>query len=189
MTIHTTSKREWLARFPRSSAPEVPRLERFPSHEWAEGRIAVVSMIVQVRATWPGIGEMDDETRRGPIRYSTGRWYIDDTGISRKDGKYDISLSTILREDWMAHLLEKKWFYDPTDFFDALQEARKLLGADNLDDLMWREIRTMRARSRTPFFPSAAEKSWKMYRVDRMEDDELDAFCGFLADNQIVTMD
>ena len=189
MSIHVLSQDEWQAYFPHP--PQPPTESPFVSitaSELLHTRFATVSIAVTLDTVWPGLGALDDQYRIGSVQFSLGRWFIDDTAISRIDdrgGEYDIELDRITETDWAAHMLGKNWFYDPTDFFDVLEAARHLHFPDQsqawLDNLMWNEIRTILDAGEQPVFPSRLQGGNRVYLVSRMDERERDVFCLFLA--------
>jgi hypothetical protein len=189
MPIHTLSKGEWLAYFPHPpKSPDESRFNPIDVNDLLRARFASVSVVVEVDKPWPGIAPLDDQNRIGKVQFSVGRWYIDDVAISRIDergGDYDIELDRVLETDWVAHILEKAWFYDPTDFFDVLEEARRIQtpgnGPEQLDTLLWEEVNETLRRGDQPAFPSRLQAGKRQYLANRMTPEERDVFCGFLA--------
>jgi hypothetical protein len=189
MPILVLSQDEWQAYFPHPPQPSTEsRFASVSARDLQTARFAAVSIAITVDTIWPGLGALDDQNRIGAVHFSLGRWFIDDTAISRIDdrgGEYDIELDRLTETDWVAHMLGKAWFYDPTDFFDILEEARRLRfpsrSPEWLDDLLWREIREILATGERPFFPSRVQDRNRIYLVNRMGEAERDAFCLFLA--------
>jgi hypothetical protein len=196
MAIYTPTADEWATFFPRPIRD--PRAATRPfagalitDSDLMDARFAEVSVVVTVESVWPGLAALDDQDIAGSVRFSLGRWYIDDLAISRIDergGEYDITLDRVDETDWVAHMAEKAWLYDPTDFFDVLEEARRLndpeIDVATLDELMWGDMQTMLQRGDTPFFPSRMLNGNRVYLAHRMADAERAAFCDFLANER-----
>lgn len=188
MSIYKPSKEEWQAYFPHPiSDPNRVRFDTTDVNDLLNARFAIASLRVDVDTPWPGLGALDDQYRIGQIKYSVGRWYIDDAAISRIDDhgqEYDIELDRITETDWVTHMLGKNWFYDPTDFFDALEAARQLHAPAEsqawLNSLMWRDVNDMLAAGMLPYFPSRLLAGQRTYLVNRMTPPEQAAFARFL---------
>jgi len=189
MSIYKPSKEEWQSYFPHPiKDPNRTRFDLTDVNDLLHARFAIASLRVDVDTPWPGLGALDDQYRIGQIKYSIGRWYIDDVAISRIDDngqEYDIELERITETDWVTHMLGKNWFYDPTDFFDVLEAARQLQAPDEsqawLDGLMWRDVKDMLAAEMLPYFPSRLLAGKRTYLVNRMTTQEQVAFSSFLA--------
>ena len=80
--------------------------------------------VISIPLSWPGLVEPEDvpDAVDGRERKRLGRWVLDQTGLVCLGEEWDISDERFDELDWLAHVLGKNWCYDPTDFFDALQE-------------------------------------------------------------------
>jgi hypothetical protein len=191
MPVYVPTADEWEAYFPSrikdKSQEGVPFGPVYDANDLLDASFAEVAITVTVDKVWPGLEALDDQYRIGNVRFSVGRWYIDDAAISRIDehgGEYDIELDRLLETDWVAHMLSKNWMYDPTDFFDVLEEGRKLTYPDKdeawLNGLMWEDIQAMLFNGDQPFFPSRIVQGNRVYIVSHMKKDQRRAFCEFL---------
>jgi len=192
MPFYVPTADEWEAYFPsgikdknETTSPFGPL---YDMHDLMNARFAEVAITVVVDTVWPGLEALDDQYRIGDVRYSIGRWYIDDAAISRIDeygGDYDIELDRLLETDWVAHMVGKNWMYDPTDFFDVLEEARRRQypekGEDWLNELMMEDVFTMLSQGHQPVFPSRMLQGKRVYVVSNMKQSQKRAFCEFLA--------
>ncbi len=153
-----------------------------PTMEWAE-----VSYTIRLNISWPGILPLNTKTGD----HCFGRWIANGTGLAMVAAggarEYSISRDRLGDVDWYAQLLEKTWFYDPSDFLMAYKDAARWDNPHIGDDAVNKFINSMvlhaAERGETPFFPrSIAGKIY--YIVDRMSDKELIAFCLFLEKNK-----
>src|SRR5882762_3741582 len=98
--------------------------ERFSGpKEQGDQRVQVLTFVFLLEA-WPGVAErkgFDSEE----ILYRAGRWCLFHNGIECLDVDYFIHRDGIDQEEWIAHLLQKSWLYDPTDMLSVFMEARK----------------------------------------------------------------
>lgn len=195
MAIYVPSEEEWAAFFPRPirdpRPPQMPFGTPVSAADLMDARFAEVAVSVTVDAVWPGLAALDDQDIAGKVRFSIGRWYVDDLAISRIDergGEYDITLDRLEETDWVAHMAGKAWLYDPTDFFDVLEAARQLTHPEEdelwLGRLMWAEIQTMLREGEAPFYPSRMLAGKRVYLASRMTDAERGVFCTFLANER-----
>lgn len=185
MIYHPTAA-EWRAAFPEPPRDPEPQVIR--ASELQATRFAIVTAAITIDAPWPGLHALDDQDRRGSMRFSLGRWYVDDLAVSRIDeqgGDYDVDLDRIAETDWIAHMLDKPWLYDPTDFIDTLEAARQLSFPQQssawLDDLLWQDVANVIQRGEQPYFPSRMQDGNRTYLVSRMTGEQKHAFCDFLA--------
>lgn len=85
--------------------------------------------------------------------------------------------------------MRKSWCYDPTDFFDAVQEARRAfcahLGEEWIDATVGQEVQTVLARGRMPVYPSSVVGGKRVYLPNRMSPHQRDAFATFLVEQSI----
>jgi hypothetical protein len=192
MPIYVPTADEWEAYFPERIKDKTEQTTPFgtfhDANELMSARFAEVAITVTVDKVWPGLEALDDQHRIGDVRFSLGRWYIDDAAISRIDewgGDYDIELDRLLETDWVAHMLAKNWMYDPTDFFDTLEEARKLRYSDKdenwLNELMMEDVYAMLTSGHQPVFPSRMQDGNRIYIVSHMKPEQKRAFAEFLA--------
>ena len=128
MSTYKPSKEEWRAYFPHPiKDPNQQRFDLTDINDLLHARFAVASLRVDVDTAWPGLGALDDQYRVGQIKYSVGRWYIDDVAISRIDDdgqEYDIELERITETDWVAHMLGETGFTtQPTSLMSLKQRV------------------------------------------------------------------
>lgn len=154
---------------------------------------ASVHAVVMVPMSWPGREGLDDSTIAGRERKRFGRWVLDATGLVCLGQSWDIGADDFEDLDWVQHVLGKRWCYDPTDFFDALQEARRAFcahrGEDWIDNAVWEEVRAVVAGGDLPVFPSSMAKGERVYLANRMSQEERDVFAAFLAEQGIFAGD
>lgn len=174
-----------------------PRLERsgegVDAAELWDRTYASVQTVVMVPVSWSGREGLDDSEIAGRERKRFGRWVLDETGLVCLGRSWDISADDFEELDWVGHVLEKSWCYDPTDFFDALQEARRAFcahrGEDWINSAVWEEVRGVMASGDLPFFPSSMTKGHRAYLTNRMSHDERDGFAAFLVEQGIFADD
>jgi hypothetical protein len=141
-----------------------------------------------LRERWSGIVE-PSERDRDEILFRAGRWYVIKDGITCAGIGYEISADDINREDWIAHLLEKSWLYDPTDMLDAFEAAREILfpgeSVERRESVHERQLSVAIERGFFPFNSSRVLGKY-VYLVSHMEDEERRAFCQFLSDKGLI---
>jgi hypothetical protein len=191
MSIYVPTVDDWEAYFPErikdKAEPTTPFGTPHSAADLINARFAEVAVTVTVDKVWPGLEALDDQNRIGNVRFSLGRWYIDDAAISRIDehgGDYDIELDRLLETDWVSHMLGKNWMYDPTDFFDILEEARRLQYPEKdenwLNELMIEDVYATLSSGYQPFFPSRMIDGNRVYIVSHMKREQKRAFAEFL---------
>lgn len=150
-----------------------------------------VETVISIPLSWPGVVEPEDvpDAVDGRERKRLGRWVLDQSGLVCLGEEWDISDERFDELDWLAHVLGKNWCYDPTDFFDALQDARRTfcarLGEDWIDDAVWAEVRAVLAAGELPFYPSSMMDGQRVYLPNGMTPEQRDAFAAFLAEQGI----
>ena len=153
-----------------------------------EMRLASVASLILLPMSWPGVHNLADEHVAGKVAFHAGRWFVDDEGITCMRTAYQIDHERVKETDWLAHMLEKSWFYDPTDFLDALEYARREItgvSEKRLDFLLWEEARTALENAELPFYPSRMLGQQRVYLTSRMDEETHMAFCRFLADQGV----
>ena len=145
-----------------------------------------VETSVSVPMSWPGLidpGSLPDAIA-GRERKRFGRWVLDETGLVCLGQDWDIGHDRFEELDWLGHVLGVNWCYDPTDFFDGLQEARRAfcahLGEDWIDAAVWAEIRAVLAEGEVSVYPSPLIAGQRIYFPNRMNSAQRDAFATFL---------
>ncbi len=137
---------------------------------------------------WPGIVE-PDKNLSDTLLFRAGRWCVTESGITCLGQHYTITSDRLEETDWFAHLLEKAWFYDPSDMLDALEAARVHLLPHELleqhETAIGKQIETALERQLLPYYPSRILQE-HVYLVSRMSDEERAVFCQFLADKAFV---
>ena len=134
-----------------------------------------------------GVKAIHSEDPEGkPILVRVGRSVITEDGIEPLGGSYPIPKIDVSRDDWLAQLMEKDWFYDPTDFLDVLERAHKHLVPGSTpkqqQELTQRRVEICLQRSIQPFYPSRILKK-HTYLVNRMNTIERAAFIQYLVDS------
>lgn len=81
--------------------------------------------MVMTRERWEQEPQLSEETD-AEVKQVIGRWLLTDFAIECPSSSYQITYDRLNEPDWFYHLLEKTWFYDPTDFLDAYEGARTL---------------------------------------------------------------
>ncbi|MBP1468747.1 hypothetical protein EYB53_023735 [Candidatus Chloroploca sp. M-50] len=151
-----------------------------------------VATTVSLPLSWPGLVAPDalPDAVDGHERKRFGRWVLDRSGLVCLGAAWDISDDRFDELDWLAHVLGHNWCYDPTDFFDALQEGRRAfcarLGENWIDEAVWIEIRAMLATGELPFYPSSMMGDQWVYLPNRMTSEQRDAFARFLVEHGIT---
>lgn len=144
-----------------------------------------VSTTVYLSAPWHGIADVEDAHLAGEtVLDRVGRWVITKNAIIPLGVKYYITINRFDESDWLAHLMEKVWFYDPTDMLDAMElaHARLVPGStrEQQRELTEQQVRVCLDRNIQPFYPSRVIGR-HLYLVSRMADQERTGFAQFLS--------
>lgn len=182
-----TSYEQWRALLVARSEQRLDEEGPIDGVDLLQRTYGTVQTVVLIPASWPGLTEPEDvsEAVEGRTRKRFGRWVLDDTGLVCLGQNWDIDSERFDELDWVAHCLGSSWCYDPTDFFDGLQEARRAfcahLGENWIDAAVWEEIRAVLAGGDLPVYPSGLIDGQRVYLPNRMSVEQRDAFAMFLA--------
>jgi hypothetical protein len=137
------------------------------------------------RERWEQEPELSEETD-AEVKQTIGRWVLTDFAIECPGSGYQITYDRLDEPDWFYHLLEKTWFYDPTDFLDAYEGARAIAlpneSAEARAQATERQLRERRSRFPIMFGSSRVAGGY-LYLPGKMKEDEQAAFAAFLANN------
>jgi hypothetical protein len=169
---------------PASTATEVGDILQ----EMTSARFVDVVSAVFLPRAWLGIVEPEEDIQEQIIA-RVGRWCVTTQGLVCVDEDYWISADRLDEGDWLEHLLEKDWLYDPSDLILAFEQAREHLLPN--EDRVQRtaaidtEIRQAITAGHVVFDPTVLRRH-HIYLVPRMRPEERAAFCAFLADAGFV---
>ena len=180
MAPRTMSAAEWMNVFPRWPKPRQPGMT---ASDIGSTKYTDVFTVVMTRERWEQEPQLSEETD-AEIKRTVGRWILTDFAIECPSYSYQIIYDRLDEPDWFYHLLEKTWFYDPTDFLDAYEGARALALPN--EPVMARTEATKRqlGERRNPFplvFAPSRVSGQYLYLPGRMKEDEQAAFAAFLA--------
>lgn len=137
---------------------------------------------------WLGIVE-PEEALQEQISERVGRWCLTEQGLYCLGEEYWLSSEEFEDEDWLEHLLEKDWLYDPSDLLHAFEQAQEqfLPARDRAQRMavIERELRHAITAGYLVFDPSVL-RTQHVYLVQRMQPEERRAFCAFLAERGFV---
>lgn len=182
MAPRTMSAAEWMNVFPRWPKP---RQAGITASDLVATKYTDVFTVVMTRERWEQEPELSEETD-AEVKQTIGRWVLTDFAIECPGSGYQITYDRLDEPDWFYHLLEKIWFYDPTDFLDAYEAARALALPDEPVEARFRatERQLGERHSRIPlvFAPSRVTGNY-LYLPGKMREDEQAGFAAFLADH------
>jgi hypothetical protein len=168
----------------RSSSAEISEILQ----EMVTTRFVDVVPAIFLPVAWPGIIDPEADLQAQLIA-RIGRWCVTDRGVVCLGEEYWIAADRLDEDEWLEHLLQKDWLYDPSDLTAALDQARAL-AFPNVDQA--ERIATIDAELQTAiqygylvFHPTALRRH-HIYLVQRMQPEEHAAFCTFLANEGFV---
>lgn len=167
-----------------SSATEIGDILR----EMTSARFADVVSAVFLPSAWPGIVEPEEDIQEQIIT-RVGRWCVTAQGLVCIDEDYWISADRLDEGDWLEHLLEKDWLYDPSDLILGFAQARERLLPNEDPVQRTAAINTEIRQAITAghvVVDSTVLRRHHVYLVQRMRPEERAAFCSFLADQGFV---
>lgn len=187
-----TTFEQWRALMPARSEQQTKDDEGLTSGAvlWQRTYGAVETQVI-IPVSWPGVVKPEDVPGdiEGRTRTQIGRWVLDDTGLVCLGQSWDLDASRFDECDWLAHVMGHGWCYDPTDFFDAVQEARRAFCAHRgeawIDAAVWQEVQTVLSRGSIPVYPSSVVGGKHVYLPNRMSPHQRDAFATFLVEQSI----
>jgi len=140
---------------------------------------------------WAGIDTLAERIRPEKILFRSGRWFVTTDAILCANNAYDIARHELDLENWIAQLCQKSWLYDPSDLLDAYESARKFFrpreSEEDRETIVSYEIdAAIRERLEFPFKSSRALMGRHVYLPSKMNEQELNAFCEFLATHSYI---
>ena len=182
MAPRTMSAAEWMNVFPRWPKPRQPGIS---ASDLVATQFTDVFTVVMTAERWEQEPQLSEEID-AEVKQTVGRWLLTNFAIECPSYSYQITYDRLNEPDWFYHLLEKTWFYDPTDFLDAYERARALAlpseTATARAQATERQLRERRSRFPIVFAPSRVSGNY-LYLPGRMTEEEQAAFAAFLADN------
>ena len=182
MAARTMSAAEWMNVFPKW--PKRRELG-ISASDLVATKYTDVFTIVITQDRWEQNPQLPEGTE-AEVKQTVGRWLLTDFAIECPASGYQITYDRLNEWDWFYHLLEKTWFYDPTDFLDAYEGARALAVPDEpaaaRSQATERQLGERRSRYPIVFAPSRVS-GYYLYLPGRMKEDEQSAFAAFLANS------
>lgn len=163
--------------------------ERFNgTREQGDERVQVLTFVF-LYEPWPGVVD-PKELGEGEILYRAGRWCLFRDGIECLGVDYFVHRDSLDQQEWLAHLLQKSWLYDPTDMLDVFMEARRHLHPAESDDerskVFHEQMRLAHELGMpTPFGPYNGFGP-HVYLPSRMRPNERKAFCDYLGNRGFI---
>lgn len=182
MAARTMSAAEWMNVFPRW--PKRRELG-ITASDLVATQYTDVFTVVMTRGRWEQEPQLPEDTE-AEVKQTVGRWLLTDFAIECPASGYQITYDRLNEWDWFYHLLEKTWFYDPTDFLDAYEGASALAVPDEpaaaRSQATEHQLGERRSRIPLVFAPSRVTGSY-LYLPGKMKEDEQIAFAAFLANH------
>lgn len=182
MAARTMSAAEWMNVFPKW--PKRRELG-ISASDLVATKYTDVFTIVITQDRWEQNPQLPEGTE-AEVKQTVGRWLLTDFAIECPASGYQITYDRLNEWDWFYHLLEKTWFYDPTDFLDAYEGARALAVPDEpaaaRSQATEHQLGERRSRIPLVFAPSRVTGSY-LYLPGKMKEDEQIAFAAFLANH------
>lgn len=181
MAPRTMSAEDWLHVFPQWPKPSRSGIN---ASDLVATRYVDVLTVVVTHERWEQEPQLPIDTE-ADVRGKVGRWLLTDFAIECPAYAYQIAYDRLDEPDWFAHMLEKIWLYDPTDFLDAYEAARQISRPD--EPAAARAAATERQLTERPsrlplvFGPSRLTGG-HLYLPSRMREHERVAFAAWLAD-------
>jgi len=139
----------------------------------------ILSVLI-LPARWEGVGQQ--AAAPGPVVQRFGRWCVTDSVLFACGQACSIPIATLGDAAAVDQMISANgdWFYDPSDFLDAVefalgqpaQDAGLLDPQATLEQHIW------------PFYPSHV--LGHVYLVNRMQDAEIAALNRYLADQAVA---
>lgn len=181
MAPRTMTAVEWKGIFPAWPKRREPGIT---ASDLVDTKFTNAFTVIMTAERWEQKPTLSEEID-AEVEQSIGRWLLTDFAIECPSYNYQITYDRLDEIDWFHQLLEKNWFYDPTDFLDAYEGARVLaLPNETAKARSKATERLLRGRTHFPivFAPSRITGDY-LYLPGRMKEEERSAFATFLANN------
>lgn len=182
MAARTMSAEEW-----RNVFPKWPKRRELGinASDLAATKYTDVFTVVMTHERWEQEPQLPEDTE-AEVKQTIGRRLLTDFAIECPASGYQITYDRLNEPDWFYHLLEKTWFYDPTDFLDAYEGARAIAlpneSAEARARATQRQLGERRSRFPIMFGPARVAGGY-LYLPGKMKEDEQAAFAAFLANH------
>lgn len=140
-------------------------------------------LILPIR--WEGICQTPADA--GPVVQRFGRWCVTESALFALGQMCSIPIAALADSAWIDQMISANsdWFYDPSDFLDAVEFARtRQPGPDGAPVELDSQAQAALEHGIWPFYPSHV--LGHVYLVNRMQDAEVAALNRYLAEQAVA---